>query len=145
MDGFDAEASPELAQLAHNLHGLSVRVETFEALDAPQFKARYHGVWANFSLLHAPKAQFPSLIRMINTSLKADGAFHLGMKLGDGEGRDELGRFFAYYSEAELWTILAKGGFLVRKSWRGNGFGLANAPDTYITLSARKLDTQDQT
>ena len=41
----------------------------------------YDGVWANFSLLHAPRSEMlPNLIR-IHRALKKKGYLHLGLKI----------------------------------------------------------------
>lgn len=128
-----SDASPEMAALALRDHGIPVRVEPFEALDA---QARYHGIWASFSLLHAPRADLPALLARIHRALVPGGAFTLGMKLGRGEGRDELDRFFAYYTEADLRDLLAGAGFTVSHARQGVGSGLSDQPASYVILTA---------
>ena len=49
------DASPEMVAIANDRFGLSARVGTF---DDPVPEGRYQGVWANFSLLHAPRLVF---------------------------------------------------------------------------------------
>jgi Methylase involved in ubiquinone/menaquinone biosynthesis len=128
-----SDASPEMAALALRDHGIAVRVEPFEALDAT---ALYHGIWASFSLLHAPRADLPALLARIHRALVPGGAFTLGMKLGAGEGRDDLDRFFAYYTEAELRDLLADAGFTVSHARQGVGSGLSGQPASYVILFA---------
>ncbi|MGR3713251.1 MAG: class I SAM-dependent methyltransferase [Shimia sp.] len=127
------DASPEMADLAKEAFDLDVTVGTFDTLEAV---ARFDGIWANFSLLHAPKAELPRHLERIKTALKPSGAFHLGMKLGDGEARDHLGRFYSYYSEADLVGLLETAGFTVSRTRTGSSVGLAGSNDTFVILTA---------
>lgn len=134
--GYVAEASDAtqaMADLALERYGLKVRVEVFEDLEA---EGLYDGIWANFSLLHAPRADFPGHLARIFRALKPGGAFHLGMKLGEGAARDKLGRFYTYYSEDELRDLVTEEGFTVVTTRRGNGEGLAGGVETFVTLTA---------
>ncbi len=105
-DAFDA--SPVMVRLASQHSGVNVQIKTFEQLDAQNI---YHGIWASFSLLHAPKLAFPGHLEAIHAALVPGGVLHLGMKLGQGEKRDRLGRFYAYYSQSELENHLDRAGF----------------------------------
>lgn len=127
------DASPEMADLAAKRYDIAVRVEPFEALNATEI---YDGIWCNFSLLHAPRAEFPGHLARLRRALKPGGALHLGMKLGTGEGRDRLGRFYAYYGEDELVKLLESAGFSVTHRRRGNGEGLAGGVETFCCLTA---------
>ncbi|UWQ58714.1 class I SAM-dependent methyltransferase [Leisingera caerulea] len=127
------DASAEMAELAKSDFGIEVEVAEFEALES---KSGFDGIWANFSLLHAPRADLPGHLTRIHRALNPGGIFHIGMKLGDSEGRDKLGRFYAYYSEDELKNLLQNAGFTVTRSRRGNGQGLAGGMETYVILTA---------
>ncbi|PSL17850.1 class I SAM-dependent methyltransferase [Shimia abyssi] len=127
------DASPEMAALAKDDFGIDATVATFDDLVA---KGVYDGIWANFSLLHAPRAAFPGYLARVYTALKPGGVFHIGMKLGEAEGRDSLGRFYAYYGEDELKSLLGEAGFKVTRSRRGNGKGLAGGEETYVIVTA---------
>jgi len=126
-----SDASPEMIALAAAIPGIAARVETFDRLDA---EARYHGIWANFSLLHAPRAALPGHLARCRRALLPGGWLHLGMKLGGGEGRDDLDRFFGYYSEDELRALLTRAGFTVTHARQGVGTGLSDAPSTFVIL-----------
>lgn len=102
------DASPALAAEAKRLHGVDVQVAGFEALEAD---ALYDGIWASFSLLHAPRADFPALLARVARALKPGGAFFIGLKGGEGEHRDALGRYYAYYGRDELVGLLTDAGF----------------------------------
>ena len=106
---------------------------TFEDLSRA---GRFHGVWANFSLLHASREAFPTYVAAIFQALKPGGVFHIGMKLGSGTARDKIGRLYTYYSETELDGILKTHGF--RIVWRhlGAGEGLDGTIAPWITLRA---------
>ena len=136
-DGYAAEgidASPEMAAYARDAYGIEVTLADFSALAQ---LAGYDGIWANFSLLHAPKAAFPTHLAHIRQALPAGGALALGMKLGSGESRDHLGRFYAYYSEEDLIERVTHAGFDVLSTRRGHGEGLAGKPDTFVVLIAQ--------
>lgn len=128
------DASPEMVALAQ-AQGLPARLGTFDDLDAT---AAYDAVWANFSLLHAPRAVFPRHLAAIARALKPGGLFHLGLKTGTGERRDRLGRFYAYFSEAELEVALAQAGFtiLTRRTFAESG--LAGPVEPGIIILSRK-------
>lgn len=135
-DGFVAEATDAtqaMADLALERFGITVWVETFEALKPGPI---YDGIWANFSLLHATRADLPAHLTQLHSALKPGGALHLGMKLGESEGRDKLGRFYAYYDEPELLEMLTTAGFTVTRTRRGNGKGLAGGNETFLIVTA---------
>ncbi len=127
------DASPEMAALAKADFDVDVTVATFDALDDV---AKFDGVWANFSLLHAPRAEFPAHLARVHRALKPKGAFHIGMKLGDSEARDPLGRFYSYYAEDALVALLQTAGFTVMRKRLGTGTGLAGSDDTFVILTA---------
>ena len=121
IDVTSTDASPAFAEKAKELFGINVRVETFAEL---QDVALYDGIWASFSLLHAPKAEMPSHLSAAHRALKPKGRFAIGLKVGQGENRDEIGRFYAYYEEDELIGLLNQAGFTVTDQDRGETIGL---------------------
>ncbi|MEM8977687.1 MAG: class I SAM-dependent methyltransferase [Pseudomonadota bacterium] len=127
------DASPEMARLAKEYHGLDVRICDFASLDAV---GHFDGVWASFSLLHAPREQFPLLLARVARALNSSGALFLGMKIGCGAERDALGRHYTYYSRDELVEFLEAAGFGVRIETPGEGVGLAGHIEPWITLIA---------
>ncbi|WP_299083521.1 class I SAM-dependent methyltransferase [uncultured Ruegeria sp.] len=127
------DASAEMVKLASAHKGVSARQATFADLDADN---AYDGVWANFSLLHAPRSEFPNHLAAIHTSLKPGGVFFIALKLGEGEGPDRLGRYYSYYSEDALKTHLQDAGFTVTNQWHGSGTGLDGSESEWIRLAA---------
>lgn len=135
VDAWDA--SPEMATLARDTFGLTVHTATFDALEATE---TYDGIYANFSLLHAPRDQMPDHLARIARALKPGGLFHIGMKTGTGEKRDDLGRFYTFYTDAELTDLLAGSGLTVLTRDTGAEAGLAGTVDPWIIMKARKND-----
>jgi SAM-dependent methyltransferase len=128
------DASPEMVARAASQPGVGARLAGFVDLEAA---AAYDGVWASFSLLHAPRAAFPAHLRRIARALRPGGTLYLAMKTGTGEGRDSLGRFYAYQSGPELFGQLRRAGFRPRLLASGKSVGLAGTLDPFVTLLAR--------
>lgn len=125
------DASSQMVAIAGQQPGVTARQAVFD--DLVEVDA-YDGVWANFSLLHAARADMPGLLARVHRALKPGGLFHIGMKLGDGEGPDRIGRFYAYYTEAELDHLLAEAGFTPTGRNRGKGIGMDGTMAHYITV-----------
>ena len=128
------DASPEMAALAWKNYALRVKVAGFESLEAV---ACYDGIWANFSLLHAPKPDFSRYLSAVHRALKPDGLLHLGMKLGEGEIRDRFGRFYAYYSQDQLIAALQDTGFRIVAERILRDTGLDGTAFEGIVITAR--------
>lgn len=132
VDAWDA--SPTFIE-AIDAPGVTARVATFDQLDAQD---TYDGIWANFSLLHAPRADFPGHMHRVAKALKPGGILHLGMKTGTGEKRDHLGRFYAFHTEAELRDTLTSRGLTILHTHAGEEAGLAGTVDPFLLLTGRK-------
>lgn len=128
------DATPEFVAQAGAL-GVDARLARFDDLSA---LAAFDGIWANFSLLHAPRAEMPGHLTAIARALRPGGVFHLGLKLGTGEARDALGRFYTYYTEDELERLLTDAGLKVTGKDFGTGEGLSGSTDPFIIVTSRK-------
>lgn len=128
------DASPAMVAMANDRHRIGARLGTFDDLDAV---AAYDGVWANFSLLHAPRADLPRHLAAIRRALKPGGLFHIAMKTGTGEIRDRLGRSYTYVGRQELAGLLADAGFTVIAAANGRERGLAGTLDPFVIFRAR--------
>lgn len=126
------EPTPEFADLIEQ-HGIEVQRKTFAQIDEV---AQYDGAWASFSLLHAKRVDLPSCLQKIATALKPGGLFVIGMKVGSGETRDKLGRFYSYYSTDELKELLSAAGFIVKRCTEGAARGLAGSKDPYVVIDS---------
>lgn len=134
------DASEGLAAEARRRHGIAVRVASFDALDA---EALYDGVWAAFSLLHDSRAALPRHLARIARALKPGGALYLGLKEGEGEARDSLGRRYFYVRAAEIAARLAEAGFAAPEIGRDEGTGMAGTREPLLhvlTLRAGETD-----
>lgn len=127
------DASPEMAAIARARHGIEVRLETFDDFSAQD---RYHGIWANFSLLHAPRADMPRHLAALKAALKSGGLLHIGLKTGTTEERDEAGRFYVYYTEPELHGLLLAAGFTLNTTRHGEMPGLIRGSEPFMIVTA---------
>lgn len=134
LTGLDAsagliEVARRLAPEARFLHA------GFDALDETE---AYGGVWANFSLLHAPRDEMPRHLAAIARALRPNGLFYLSMLLGTGALRDELTRTYTYYGANELSALLAAAGFEILTSETGEKHGMGAASRPFIAILARR-------
>ena len=127
------DGSAEMVAAAAKHPGVTAQLATFDALPEG---ATYHGIYANFSLLHASRTDFMLHIQACHTALQPEGILHLGMKLGIGEKRDSLGRFYTYYSAKELVEVLSQAGFTVSYQREGKELGLAGDVEPFIMVTA---------
>ena len=127
-----ADGSQGMVETARKL-GVDAQLMTFDALNA---SGRYDGVFANFSLLHAPRKDIPAHLTRIHTALRQGGALHLGMKLGTGEARDKLGRFYTYVAQEELESWLTDLGFTLLGQRVFESRGMAGDMEPAIVMRA---------
>jgi len=127
------DASVEMVTLANRHPGVSARQALFDDIIGSDI---YDGIWASFSLLHAPRADFSRHLSALHKALKPGGTFYIGMKLGQGEARDTLGRFYTYYGVQELGTLLTQAGFTVLSHRLSSGVGLAGTPSEFVQVAA---------
>ena len=130
------DASVQMVQAAQTHQGVTATLGTFDDLQAVNI---YDGVYANFSLLHAPRADFPRYLLNAHRALRDGGILHLGMKLGHGQGRDTLGRFYCYYTAPALCEALTQAGFNIINQYEGKEAGLAGSVDPFIIIQARRV------
>lgn len=129
------DACPEMVALANRLHDIGARLGTFDGIAA---QATYDGVWAQFSLLHARRADLPRHLAALARALRPGGLLHLGMKTGTGERRDPLGRFCTFVTVPELRGLAEAAGFDVTAAEEGAESGLAGTVDPFVILTARR-------
>lgn len=127
------DASPRMVELGADRYGLDITLGTFD--DVTQ-TAQYDGIWASFSLLHAPRADIPRHLSAIHTALKPHGIFVIGVKTGTGTERDSLGRQYTYFEPAELDSLLRAAGFTPISSATGSDKGLSGYISPWIIVTA---------
>ncbi len=128
------DASPEMVKFACE-KGVAARVATFDDLSGDAIN---DGVWANFSLLHAPRDMLPVYLAAISKSLRSGGVFHIGMKTGEGTKRDHLERKYTFVAEPELRHLLEDAGLQIVAQDTGHEVGLAGTDDWWVVLMAVK-------
>lgn len=127
------DASREMVALAAAHPGVTAWQATFDEIAGEDL---YDGIWANFCLLHAPRAAIPTHLKAIAKALKPGGRFHIGVKLGSGEERDSVGRLYTYFAEDELEGLLAGAGLSVVDRARGRSSGLSGEMSDWIVMQA---------
>jgi SAM-dependent methyltransferase len=127
------DASPKMVELGREKYGLDIRLGSFDDVTET---AVYDGIWASFSLLHAPRADMPRHLSAIHKALKPNGILMLGMKTGTGEKRDHLGRMYTYYSRENLDNLLQTAGFTPASHFEGSEMGLAGDVEPFIIITA---------
>jgi SAM-dependent methyltransferase len=101
------DGSPEMAEIASRRLGHPVEAMLFDQIDAHE---AYDGVWASACLLHVPRDELADILRKIHRALKPAGVFYASFKVGEGDGRDSLGRYYNYPSPEWLQTTYAAAG-----------------------------------
>ena len=133
------DGSPEMAGIASRRLGHPVEAMLFDQLDDHD---AYDGVWASACLLHVPRDELAAILGRIHRALKPGGLFYASYKLGEGDGRDSLGRYYNYaspewlqatYAEAGTWTPVSSGTSEIKS--------FDDAPATMLHLVVRKAAT----
>jgi len=127
------DASREMIALAVGSPGVTARLATFDEITGEDI---FDGIWANFSLLHAPRADMPRHLAALHAALKPGGLFHIALKSGTGAHRDSLGRLYTYYTADELDTLLRAAGFTPFSSATGHDTGLSGEMADWIAIAA---------
>ncbi|MFT7594949.1 MAG: SAM-dependent methyltransferase [Paracoccaceae bacterium] len=127
------DASAQMVALADAHPGVEARQSTFDEISG---QGVYDGIWASFSLLHAPRVDFPRHLAACHLALKPGGMFVIGMKLGSSTARDGIGRQYTYYSSDALDQHLVEAGFTVVDHEFGTGEGLDGSSSDYVSVTA---------
>lgn len=127
------DASDQMVALAAQHPGVTAWQATFDDITDQDV---YDGIWASFSLLHAPRVDFPRHLTALHRALKSGGMFYIGLKLGDGDARDSIGRHYSYYSDQTLSDHLTDAGFTIINKSFGTSAGLDGSQSDYIAVIA---------
>ena len=130
VSGLDASAAFVTAATER---GISARLGSFSDLED---YAAYDGVWASFSLLHLPRAEFAPALKRAVRALRPGGRLYLGMKLGTEDFRDAMGRLYGLHTVAELHTALGDAGMKVIWQETGEERGFAGTLDPVVMMVA---------
>jgi SAM-dependent methyltransferase len=108
--GFQVRAtdgSPEMAEIAARRLGHPVEAMLFHELNVQD---AYDGVWASACLLHVPRDELAGILTRIHRALKPSGVFYASFKIGEDDGRDNLGRYYNYPTPEWLRATYAAAG-----------------------------------
>jgi SAM-dependent methyltransferase len=133
VDATDASAA--MVGMAREGYGLAARTMQFGELDAHE---AYDAVWAHACLIHVARDDFPAVVAAIHKALRPGGWHFANFKLGDGEGRDPLGRLTNFPNEAWLEDGYAAAGFTVVETERYRGEGADGVIRDWYALTMRK-------
>ena len=130
------DGSPEMAEIASRKLGHPVETMLFDELNENE---AYDGVWASACLLHVPRDELAGILQRIRRALKPEGIFYASFKVGEGDGRDNLGRYYNYPSPEWLQATYAAAG-----AWNSISSGTSEiksfdeTPATMLHLMVRK-------
>jgi SAM-dependent methyltransferase len=101
------DGSQEMTEIASRRLGHPVETMLFNQLNEHE---AYDGVWASACLLHVPRDDLADILGRIRRALKPEGLFYASFKIGEGGGRDTLGRYYNYPSPEWLQATYAAAG-----------------------------------
>lgn len=130
------DGTPALVARANQNFALDARVMAFDELD---FEAAYDAVWAHASLLHCPRADLPDVLLGIFRALRSGGWHFASYKLGDGEGRDLLGRLHNFPTSEWLIAAYETAGFALAAQDIYAGKSSDGTQRDWIDLTVQKL------
>lgn len=129
------DATPGMVAKAREGFGLPARVMRFDELDA---FAAYDAVWAHACLIHVARADFPRVLAAIHRALRPGGWHFADYKLGDGEGRDPLGRLHNFPDRRWLEDAYRTAGFTIAEAVTYRGEGADGVIRDWHALTVRK-------
>lgn len=97
------DGSSGLAAEAKRRFGVDVQVMRFEDF---AFQEAFDGLWAAWSIHHAPRVSIPALLERVGKAVRPGGVLFIAMKGGSGEKRDAIDRHYAYHGMDELVGLI---------------------------------------
>ncbi len=137
--GFDLDATdgiPAMVAKANERHDVNARLMPFNQLKA---RGEYDAIWAHACLLHCPRAELPDVLARVHRALSPGGYHYASYKLGEGEGRDLLGRLHNFPSSDWLVRTYDEAGFERVDSEVFAGKGSDGTQRDWLALTVRKL------
>ena len=114
---------------------IAARLMCFDELDARDV---YDAVWAHACLIHVARADFRGVVAAIHRALRPGGWHFANFKLGDGEGRDPLGRLTNFPDEAWLEDAYRLAGFTIAETERYRGEGADGVVRDWYALTLQR-------
>ncbi|MEM7703470.1 MAG: class I SAM-dependent methyltransferase [Pseudomonadota bacterium] len=131
-DGVEA-----MAKKANERFAVGARVMRFEELAE---RERYDAIWAHATLLHCPRAELPGVLSRIHRALKPAGWHYASYKLGNGEGRDLLGRLHNFPARDWILQLYKEAGFALIDYPVRPGMASDGTQRDWIHITARRSD-----
>lgn len=129
------DASAAMVARAREGYGLPARTMRFDDLNA---HAAYDAVWAHACLIHIARVDIPAILASIHAALRPRGWHFANFKLGEGEGRDPLGRLTNFPDETWLEDAYRAAGFALVQTERYRGEGADGVVRDWYALTVRK-------
>lgn len=136
--GFAADATDgteAMVAAANARYAVGARLLRFDQLNAT---AEYDAVWAHACLIHVARADFAGVLSAIRHALRPGGWHYANFKLGDGEGRDPLGRLHNFPTQDWLEDAYRAAGFAIEECERYGGKGADGVVRDWYSLTVRK-------
>jgi SAM-dependent methyltransferase len=92
------DGSGEFCKMARDYVGCDVLHQSFLNLTLPE--QAFHGVFANASLFHVPRAKLNSVLKKLHSTLRPNGILFMSNPRGEGEGWS--GQRYGNYMEYEV-------------------------------------------
>jgi SAM-dependent methyltransferase len=136
--GFNLDATdgtPAMVRKANERFGIGARTMRFDELGAVE---AYDAIWAHACLLHVARGDLPGILAAVFRGLRPGGWHFANYKLGEGEGRDLLGRLHNFPTADWLDEIYRTAGFAIedRETYRGKAAD--GTQRDWLALSVRK-------
>ena len=131
------DASEEMIKIAARDPRITAQQKVFDDLEQLATET-LDGVWANFSLLHAPREDLPTHLAHIARALRTSGLFMIAVKAGTGSQRDGIGRLYTYFTQDEISALLAPLGFSILRTDHGRSAGLSGEDADWFGLTCVK-------
>lgn len=136
--GFAVDATDGTAAMvakANERFDIGARQMRFDELAAD---GECDAIWAHACLLHVARADLPGVLAAIHRALRPGGWHYASYKLGNGEGRDLLGRLHNFPDQDWLIAAYEAGGFTVAEAERFRGEGADGTVRDWLALTVRR-------
>lgn len=136
--GFDldpTDGTPAMVTKANERFDVGARLMRFDELIAQN---EYDAVWAHACLLHVAWEDLPSVLAAIRTALVPGGLHFANYKLGEGEGRDLLGRLTNLPKPEWLVRAYEDAGFQIIETKQYPGKGADGTMRDWVALTVAK-------
>ncbi|MEP3051457.1 MAG: class I SAM-dependent methyltransferase [Erythrobacter sp.] len=127
---------PAMVDKANERYQVGARLMRFDQLDTV---AQYQAIWAHACLLHCPTDALGEILSRIHRALQPGGLHFASYKLGDGEGRDLLGRLHNFPAADWLRGMYQDAQFEILEDVIYPGKGTDGTQRDWIALTVRKL------